>query len=82
MPVAVSIRGQTVIPAEIRKKYGIRANSKVEFIDTGEEIIVVPLPERPFEDSFGILKGVSTKDLFEMRRKERESRKNRRHPWT
>lgn len=71
MPVAVSIRGQTVIPAEIRKKYGIKVKSRVEFVDTGEEIILVPLPDKPFEDSYGILKGVSTDYLIKTRRKER-----------
>ncbi len=73
VPVAVSVRGQTVIPAQIRKKYGIRAKSKVEFIDTGEEIVIVPLPDKPFEASYGLLKGIGTKDLFEFRRKERKA---------
>ena len=73
MLVTVSSRGQTVIPAELRKKYGITANSKIEFVDIGEEIELVTLPENPFESSHGILKGVSTKDLFEARRQERVS---------
>ena len=73
MLVTVSSRGQTVIPAELRKKYGITANSKIEFVDIGEEIELVTLPENPFESSRGILKGVATKDLFEARRQERVS---------
>ena len=73
MPVTVSSRGQTVIPAALRKKYDIAANSKIEFIDTGEEIVLVPIPETPFEGSHGILKGITTKDLFEARRQERVS---------
>ena len=72
MSVVVSVRGQTVIPSEIRKKYKIKAKSKIEFIDTGEEIVIIPLPENSFLESRGILKGVSTKDLIEERRKARK----------
>jgi len=70
-----------VIPAPIRKKYGIRKNSSVELIDTGEEIVIIPLPDRDsFNASRGILKGVSTKDLIKSRRAERigEKRKEKR----
>lgn len=72
MAVSVSVRGQTVIPAEIRKKYKIFPQSKVEFIDTGKEIILVPVQKNSFKNSFGILKGVSTMDLVSERRRERE----------
>jgi AbrB family looped-hinge helix DNA binding protein len=68
MSVAVSIRGQMVIPAEIRRRYGIGANTRVEFVDTGSEIVLVPIPSRSFAKSKGILKGVSTKDLIAERR--------------
>jgi len=79
MSVTISTRGQTVIPAEIRKKYGLGPHSKVEFIDTGKQIILVPLPSDPFKSSRGILKGlVSNKDLFELRRKERELERKKR----
>lgn len=80
VPVTVSSRGQIVIPVNLRKKYGITANSKIEFVDTGEEIVLVTLPENPFEDSYGSLKGVTTKDLFEARRKERISEKKKGKP--
>lgn len=71
MTVTISVRGQMVIPSDIRKRYGIKPQSKVEFIDTGEEIVLVPLPKDSFRDSFGVLKGVTTKDLIRERRKER-----------
>jgi len=71
MSVTVSVRGQTVIPSNIRKKYKIGPNSKVEFIDTGKEIIIVPIPSNSFAFSKGILKGISTQDLIAERRRER-----------
>lgn len=71
MTVTVSHRWQTVIPAEIRRRYGIQANSKIEIIDTGKEIILVPLPKDAFKSSRGALRGVGTSDLLRLRRKER-----------
>jgi len=71
MPISISSKGQMVIPARIRKKYRIEARSKVELVDTGKEIVIIPLPREPFKSSRGILKGVTTKDLIKVRREER-----------
>ena len=72
MRVTVSVKGQTVIPAELRKRYGIVPNSKIEFIDTGEEIVIVPLPKGDsLRNSYGVLKEVGSRDLIKARRKER-----------
>jgi AbrB family looped-hinge helix DNA binding protein len=71
MTVKISSKGQIVIPKDLRKKYNLKPKSKVELVDTGEEIVVIPLPERDiFLNSKGILKGVGTKDLIKLRRKE------------
>ncbi len=72
MTVTVSHRWQTVIPAAIRRRYGIQANSKIEIIDTGKEIVLVPLPKEPFKSSRGMLRGLGTGDLIRMRRAERQ----------
>ena len=45
MPLRVSIKGQVVLPAEIRKKYDIEAGKEVEVLDFGGEIVIVPVPE-------------------------------------
>ena len=71
MTVTVSHRWQTVIPAAIRRRYGIQANSKIEIIDTGKEIVLVPLPRDPFKSSRGMLRGMGAADLIRMRRAER-----------
>ncbi len=72
MTATVSVKGQTVIPAELRKRYGILPNSTVEFIDTGKEIVVVPLPAGDrFKNSFGALRGAGSRDVIKARRKER-----------
>ena len=81
MTLTVSIKGQMVIPTKIRKKYNIQPQTKVELIDKGNEIVIVPLPKDPLRDSRGILKGVSTNDLLKLRQQERrrEQEKHRRY---
>ncbi len=47
MQTAVSKRGQTVIPAAIRKRYGLTDGGYVAWLDDGETIRVVPIPVDP-----------------------------------
>lgn len=73
MTITVSRRGQMVIPANIRKKYGIKEPSQVELIDTGKEIVIVPIPKNAFKKSKGVLDGlVGINDLIKARREDRE----------
>ncbi|MCK4689952.1 MAG: AbrB/MazE/SpoVT family DNA-binding domain-containing protein [Candidatus Marinimicrobia bacterium] len=58
MKTSVTKRGQTVIPAIFRKKYGIKENSSIHWIDTGEGIKVVPIPD----DIIGTLRGIAKKE--------------------
>lgn len=69
MTITVSDRGQMVIPASIRKRYGIKPHGKVELLDLGKEIVIVPILEQSLSKSKGILKGLSTYDLIKARRK-------------
>ena len=68
MKTTVTARGQTVIPAKIRKALQINISTKLEWIDDGDTIRVVPLPADPIETAKGISKG-----LFRRLMKERES---------
>ncbi len=40
----ITKRGQTVVPAPIRKKYGIREGDRLVWLDDGESIKVIPIP--------------------------------------
>ncbi|HBQ38351.1 MAG TPA: AbrB family transcriptional regulator [Candidatus Omnitrophica bacterium] len=73
MTVTVSMKGQLVIPAAIRKRYHLVPKSKVDVLDLGHAIVIRPMPTGdPFLASRGILKGkVSTQALLKMRREER-----------
>jgi AbrB family looped-hinge helix DNA binding protein len=73
MLTKVSSRGQTAIPSEIRKKYDIKANSKLQWLDDGGTIIVVPIDEDPIKSFRGKSKGKDlVKSLLEDRKRERE----------
>ena len=72
MTITVSARGQMVIPASIRKRYGIKPNSKVELLDLGKEVVIVPIADQSIAKARGILKGVSSADLIRERRKARK----------
>lgn len=73
MTITVSVKGQMVIPSKIRQKYNIKPQMKVELIDKGDEIVIIPLPRDSIRHSRGILKGVTTEDLIKFRRQERRS---------
>ena len=49
MQTAVTKRGQTVIPAAIRRRYGIGEGDRIEWLDEGGSIRVVPVARDPVE---------------------------------
>lgn len=67
----VSKRGQTAVPAEICKKYNIKAGQKIAWLDLGNMVTVLPMPENPIKAFRGSSKGM-LKTLMEERKKERE----------
>jgi AbrB family looped-hinge helix DNA binding protein len=55
--VTVSEKGWIVIPAEMRKKYDLRAGARVMVVDYGGVLAIVPTMKDPIRDSAGLLKG-------------------------
>ena len=53
----VSVRGQTVIPREIREKFDIHPDTTLSWSIQNGVIVVVPLPQDPVKASVGLLKG-------------------------
>ena len=47
METSVTRRGQTVIPAVIRKRHPIEDGARLVWLDDGETIKVIPVPKDP-----------------------------------
>lgn len=73
--VTVSQKGWVVIPAELRKKYGIRPGSKLQFVDYGGALELIPIPDNPIDAAAGMLKGGKslTQALLDEHRRELEN---------
>ncbi|NLJ37402.1 MAG: AbrB/MazE/SpoVT family DNA-binding domain-containing protein [Candidatus Atribacteria bacterium] len=71
----VSPKGQIVIPAPIRKKYGIKPGSIMEITEGDDRIILKLTPKDPIETAMGMLKGdISlTKELLQTRHEEQKA---------
>ena len=73
METYATVKGQIVIPAALRRKYGIKAGTKITVINTGEAIVLKPVNEESLKRIQGRLKGAGVlKALLEERRKDAE----------
>ena len=74
MKTTVSVRGQTVVPREIRERMGIVPQTKLEWQIKDGVIVVYPIPPDPIQAAMGMLKdqGPTTADLLVERRRERQ----------
>ena len=73
METYATVKGQIVIPAELRRKYRIKAGTKINVIDTGEAILLKPVTEESLMRLQGRLKGKDVlKSLLEERHKDAE----------
>ena len=69
----VTRRAQTAVPASIRKRYNIQPGDKLTWIDDGQSIKIVPLPQDTIQALRGCAKGESlTEKLLADRKEDRE----------
>lgn len=70
----VSAKGWIVIPKAYRKKYNLEPGQKVQVVDYGGVLAIVPITENPIKALRGMFAdGPSlTEDLLEERRRESE----------
>jgi AbrB family looped-hinge helix DNA binding protein len=73
MEAYVSTKGQVVIPAELRHKYGIHPGTRVHIVDEGDRIVLQPITREYVRKLRGSLSGGGAlKILEDERRRERE----------
>jgi bifunctional DNA-binding transcriptional regulator/antitoxin component of YhaV-PrlF toxin-antitoxin module len=72
MQSKVTTRGRTVIPAKIRRDHHIGLRTRLEWIDDGRSIRVVPVPRDPIETATGISRGLGARVRAERDRERSE----------
>jgi AbrB family looped-hinge helix DNA binding protein len=76
METYATIKGQIVIPATLRRKYGIKNGTKIIVTDVGDAIVLKPVTEQYLKSLQGSLKGKGgLKTLMDERRKDKEREK-------
>lgn len=74
MEIYATAKGQVVIPATLRKKYGIKNGTRIIITDIGDAIVLKPVTEQYLRSLQGSLKGRGVlKTLMEERRKDKET---------
>ena len=73
MNTYASGKGRIVIPAILRRKYGIKNGTKIIIVDNGDSILLKPVTEQYLRKLQGSLKGKGIlKVLLDERRKDKE----------
>lgn len=73
MQTTITKRGQTVVPAQIRKRYDIHEGDQLVWLDDGQVIKVIPVPGDPIRVLRGSGRGQHlTEKLLESRGKDKE----------
>jgi len=73
METYATVKGQIVIPAALRRKYGINNGTRIIITDIGDSINLKPVTEQYLRNLQGSLKGKGAlKVLVAERRKDKE----------
>ena len=72
----LSKRWQTAVPAEICRKYGMKAGQKIAWLDLGGLVTILPVPKDTTKAFRGSSKDL-LKTLLHERKKERERERGR-----
>ena len=60
----VTAKGHVVIPAKLRRKYGIKKGTPVSFSERGGQIVIQPLTDEYIRSLRGIARDWEGKDLM------------------
>jgi AbrB family looped-hinge helix DNA binding protein len=70
----VTTKGQLVIPSKLRRKFGIKPGTRVNFFEESDGIKIIPVTAEVITSNKGFLgtRGKLLKALMEEKKKERE----------
>lgn len=74
MMTSITSRGQTVVPAPIRKRYDIQPGDQLVWLDDGQTITVVPVPADPIKALQGRGRGEALVEALLAQRQEDRAR--------
>ena len=72
MASVVSKKGWVVIPRAIRERFGIKPGDRVQVVNVGDTIRLVPIPDDPISAGRGLLKRSSLKNMLAEKRRDLE----------
>jgi AbrB family looped-hinge helix DNA binding protein len=69
----VTVKGQVLIPGDIRKRHHIDPGTEVQFFEYGNVICIMPVVKDPVEAAWGMLAGGPSlaEDLLEERKRDK-----------
>ena len=74
METTVSVKGQVVIPAQIRRRLGVRQGTRLRVEEHDGAIVMRPISREYFERFCGVLAGPSAVEALERSRREDAAR--------
>jgi AbrB family looped-hinge helix DNA binding protein len=74
METYATVKGQIVIPAALRRKYGIKNGTKIIVTDIGDAIVLKPVTEQYLRNLQGSLKGKGGLKMLLAERREDKAR--------
>lgn len=69
----VTVKGQVLIPGDIRKRHHIEPGTEVRFVEYGNVVCIVPVVKEPVDDAYGFLHDggpPAVEELLKERRKD------------
>ena len=76
MQTTATLKGQIVIPSRLRRKYGIKAGTRIEVLDEGSRIVLQPITRDFIHGLRGVMKGSGALRILEQERRREREREN------